>query len=472
MAPAPLLSKGQGSLARQWRRLKKRCSSFSSSDAASGLVRCKSMAERLADQTRADHDEEAFVHLQQLHLAAERPQGLLRGKLDQLRRRRSSQGDSISQWWQWQGLPQSETPPPRPSVARSCSLKSAVPHTRNNQHNQQDDDDDDVFVTADAVRSREGVVRSAMIVSAASANPYCTSARRSRPPPPLPNDRFDRTRLEAPLATTLRLRGSEQDQDSGYDGYCPEMSVCSSSSENASVMSSSPEEPGYGHNHNDFVMSHHHHRAPNHRRAEASRASVVHLVSTLQSRSRPLPPPPPPPVPRHAYELPPPLPPRTHRAPQSLPQSHVHSASLPRRKRAVPLGGETRAAARPVHDVSAGQAKVRIARAMSDDASMPPGHGTSSLALLTCRSRRRSRRSLRTPSSARCPAAARVRAISRSRRWRSRRGPAARAWASPLWEEKTARRGRWASTSRPSFPTVRQSDDSSRVSVYIHCHLA
>ena len=39
MAPTPLLSKGNGTLARKWRKIKKRCSSFSSGDA---LARSKS----------------------------------------------------------------------------------------------------------------------------------------------------------------------------------------------------------------------------------------------------------------------------------------------------------------------------------------------------------------------------------------------------------------------------------------------
>ena len=46
MAPTPLLSKGStSSLARRWRKLKKRCSSFSSGDTLSGggLVRSKSV---------------------------------------------------------------------------------------------------------------------------------------------------------------------------------------------------------------------------------------------------------------------------------------------------------------------------------------------------------------------------------------------------------------------------------------------
>ena len=35
MAPTPLLAKGNGTLARKWRKIKKRCSSFSSGDSMS-----------------------------------------------------------------------------------------------------------------------------------------------------------------------------------------------------------------------------------------------------------------------------------------------------------------------------------------------------------------------------------------------------------------------------------------------------
>ena len=87
-----------------------------------------------------------------------------------LHRRRDS-GDSVSQWWHWQ-----ENSNGRP-VVRSTSLKGDL----NNQRHQQradecdaDDDDDEVFVTG---HRSQGQVKSAMIVSAAGSNPYCTGSR-------------------------------------------------------------------------------------------------------------------------------------------------------------------------------------------------------------------------------------------------------------------------------------------------------
>ena len=91
-----------------------------------------------------------------------------------LRRRRDS-GDSVSQWWHWQ---ENNSSGGRP-VVRSTSLKGDL----NNQRHQQradecdddaDDNDDEVFVTG---HRSQGQVKSAMIVSAAGNNPYCTGSR-------------------------------------------------------------------------------------------------------------------------------------------------------------------------------------------------------------------------------------------------------------------------------------------------------
>ena len=110
MAPTPLLSKGNGTLARKWRKIKKRCSSFSSSHGESinsvsnGLSRSKSMTEKDAlQQDTTDQDREKYnsVGSQDVSRFAH-----LRGKLNQWntelkKKRRSSQGDSVSQWWHW-----------------------------------------------------------------------------------------------------------------------------------------------------------------------------------------------------------------------------------------------------------------------------------------------------------------------------------------------------------------------------------
>ena len=84
------------------------------------------------------------------------------------------QGDSISQWWQWQ--------PPKGSSnhGSTTTLKANVIRTnslKEKGHSFQDDDDDDddeVFVTADPVRGQHVTVKSAII---STTNPYCTSSR-------------------------------------------------------------------------------------------------------------------------------------------------------------------------------------------------------------------------------------------------------------------------------------------------------
>ena len=91
--------------------------------------------------------------------------------IHEIHRRRDS-GDSVSQWWHWQ---ENNSNGGRP-VVRSTSLKGDL----NNQRHQpradecEDDDDDEVFVTG---HRSQGQVKSAMIVSAAGNNPYCTGSR-------------------------------------------------------------------------------------------------------------------------------------------------------------------------------------------------------------------------------------------------------------------------------------------------------
>ena len=101
MAPTPLLSKGNGTLARKWRKIKKRCSSFSSTGDA--LARSKSQERDNSSGGHYDHrnqDEE-----EEVGIAIGEPNATLntdaskfrhlRDKLQQwnsdLRRRRSSQ---------------------------------------------------------------------------------------------------------------------------------------------------------------------------------------------------------------------------------------------------------------------------------------------------------------------------------------------------------------------------------------------
>lgn len=241
MAPTPLLIKGNtSSLARKWRKLKKRCSSFSSGDTLSGggLVRSKSVTSNDLD------DDDATAASKVNHI---------RQRIDawNANRRRDS-GDSVSQWWHWQ-----ENSNGRP-VVRSTSLKGDL----NNQRHQQradecdaDDDDDEVFVTG---HRSQGQVKSAMIVSAAGSNPYCTGSRSkarqaaaaaakaymrkqaaeavnvstssgessmTASPSPSPPTTATATTTTAPAASATASNASPSsfchDQDSGYDGYCP-----------------------------------------------------------------------------------------------------------------------------------------------------------------------------------------------------------------------------------------------------------
>lgn len=104
MAPTPLLSKGNGTLARKWRKIKKRCSSFSSGDA---LARSKSQERdnTSGHQPRRSNDQDEEAEEGEEGIAIGEPNATLntdaskfrhlRDKLQQwnsdLRRRRSSQ---------------------------------------------------------------------------------------------------------------------------------------------------------------------------------------------------------------------------------------------------------------------------------------------------------------------------------------------------------------------------------------------
>jgi hypothetical protein len=294
MAPTPLLSKGNTStLARKWRKLKKRCSSFSSGDNLNAaMVRTKSVTSNdcQIDDDDADDDESISADVSRMRN--------FRDKWDKWNRRHSgSQGDSIAQWWQWQG----SSPPPssctgsRP-VARSTSLKGDLGQRPRNGH-EDEDEDDEVFVTADPlVRAMQsGQVKSAMIVSA--SNPYCTGARTKKhttsasarssyfkskqqeaatssgessittSPSPSPTATATTPISPDPKVSTAAAVNPNNnssssspnsisfchDQDSGYDGYCPaDKSITSiggsssSASSSEETNASSLEESHYG----------------------------------------------------------------------------------------------------------------------------------------------------------------------------------------------------------------------------------
>ena len=208
------------------------------------------------------------------------------------------QGDSISQWWQWQQQQQNNVTGPgshvptstkghlhgstttlKANVVRTSSLKDSVSKYQQNPADSDDDDDygenDDVFVTADPVRGQHVTVKSAII---STTNPYCTAARVSKRRFGHPNrstTRWDvssgnvETSAPSPSSDSsdsslVLSSGSSSgshsphthatsasvlshDQDSGYDGYCPDKSITSIGS--ASETSSATEDSShYGNN--------------------------------------------------------------------------------------------------------------------------------------------------------------------------------------------------------------------------------
>ena len=221
--------------------------------------------------------------------------------------RRGSQGgscdNSVSQWWHWQGTgePDNHAQQPdlnmtvdiaslsttplsskgRKSIIRTSSLKEQqkqmLPGTTGLDKNQLLKNDeseegiqDDVFVRADPINRGQKInVKNAIISSTVTGtvvtNPYCTTARAPKTAstiatkralklssntkePPM-NHRHNHNTHElipnSPQSSLSTGTFSNHDQDSGYDGYCPDKSITSlgssfntCSSENASLMSS------------------------------------------------------------------------------------------------------------------------------------------------------------------------------------------------------------------------------------------
>lgn len=328
MAPTPLLSKGNGTLARKWRKIKKRCSSFSSGD---NLSRSKS-EDRGQEVSEVLRDEDEGIAIGEpnatLHTDASKFRHL-RDKLQQwnsdLRRRRSSQGDSISQWWQWQqsGTPHASasnkghitnlsgsTTTLKANVVRTSSLKDNSKYSRGHPDRESDDSDadDDVFVTADPVRGQHVTVKSAII---STTNPYCTAARVSKRrfhqnrsttrwdvssgnvETSAPSPSSDSSDSSLVLSSSSSSTGSHSphaintsasilshDQDSGYDGYCPDKSITSIGS--ASETSSSTEESHYG---NTLTSTPNQHNCQHHQ--FASSAAIYGRIGQLRGRERP-----------------------------------------------------------------------------------------------------------------------------------------------------------------------------------------
>ena len=295
------------SLTKRWRKIKKRCS-FSSSDQ---LVRSKSFTEQhhgLGNQEVEAEEEREFTN-KYLTVGARdhgRFQGL-RTKLVQwnceLKKRRSSE---------------------------NLSVKGDRERPR----------DTSMFVVASP--SSNSCVKSALVISSTTPHystqslkprpkPSLTSSPWSSPPPSPPSSSEDSSsdrdsHQRSTYSNELSKRNLTQDQDSGYDGFCPEKSIYSTgSSDTSSVLSTDGGDASYTEvygrsrarprpapiyeKHCDYWRepAPQHHSTPlakcqGQLRAQVSQATVVSLAKTLD-RPPPLPPRPPPSQERR--ELPP-----------------------------------------------------------------------------------------------------------------------------------------------------------------------
>jgi hypothetical protein len=205
------------SLTARWRRIKKRCS-FSSSDR---LVRSKSFTEPEAGRGPGEEgDGERYLTVG----AGDA------GRFHSLRAR-------IGQW-------NSELKKRRSS--ESLAGERAGREGRGGA--------DGGFVVAAA--SSQGAVRSALVVSAAAPAAYSTRSLRPRPKPslgsspwssPSPSPPASHHSSEPERRAFTSPRGPQyQDQDSGYDGFCPEKSLYSTcSSDTSSELSSDGPDASY-----------------------------------------------------------------------------------------------------------------------------------------------------------------------------------------------------------------------------------
>jgi hypothetical protein len=201
-------------LTRRWKRLKKRCS-FSSGD--SKLVRSKSFTEQ--EVLPASNDKE--------HKPDERDKYHTVGTRDGSK----FQGfrEKIAQW---------NSDLKKRRSTENLSLHHCVAHQVNVE---RDGDENSFFVTASP---QQGQVKNAVVVS--SGNSSKTSIRHGSiqpwspsPSPPISDISSDGT----PDHRRSDFYGCQpalfQDQDSGYDGFCPEQSIYSTtSSDSSSVISS------------------------------------------------------------------------------------------------------------------------------------------------------------------------------------------------------------------------------------------
>ena len=303
-------------LTRQWKKIKKRCS-FSSSDR---LVRSKSFTEHdLPDQSAGAEDEgEEGEESQKYLTVGDRDLGKFQG----LKTRLGQWNSDVKK----QQRRSSESRISRESEARSRLLE-----------------DEGMFVVA-SPRTCNGQVRSALVVSSttpSSSSSYSTQSLRPRSKPARwssPSPSCDGSDPDSQARGCLSQSYQHQDQDSGYEGFCPEKSIYSTgSSDTSSVLSSEecdprPRPPSLYSRPPDLPSPLHEstpqpRTLPSPPRAQISQATVVSLARTPRrpSASGDLPPPlPPRPSPNHAHLPPLPLP---------RPRASLQAgASLPRRK--------------------------------------------------------------------------------------------------------------------------------------------
>ena len=271
-------------LARRWRKLKKRCS-FSSSDR---LVRSKSFTEQDVLKT-ADYDGERIPvggGDGGPDGVGERDKYLTVGARDV--NKFAGLREKISQW-------NHDLKKRRSSSENLANLAGTLPRPRRQQKQQHDGSrhnneviDDDMFVVVTPQRRQGGYVRSALVVSAnTNANNSTTTTTKEtpvrRPMMMAPSPR-NSTPIKHPSSTGVERKDTSlwsspspsppasdhsssdfsqdnqrsnssyssssssqhglhhnlyQDQDSGYDGFCPEKSIYSTgSSETSSLLSS------------------------------------------------------------------------------------------------------------------------------------------------------------------------------------------------------------------------------------------
>ena len=300
-------------LTRQWKKIKKRCS-FSSSDRH--LVRSKSFTEHdpppeqsaATEREEGEGDEKSQKYL----TVGDRDLGKFQGLKTRLGQWNSDMRKHQS----------SESRKCRESEARSRLLE-----------------DEGMFVVA-SPRTCNGQVRSALVVSSSSSS-YSTQSLRPRSKPSRwssPSPSYDGSDPDS-QARTCNSQSYQQDQDSGYEGFCPEKSIYSTgSSDTSSVLSSEecdprPRPPSLYSPPPDIPSPPLHQSTPQPRtlpspRAQISQATVVSLARTPRRPSTSGP-----------GDQPPPLPPRpsphAHLPPLPVPRprnSLQAGASLPRRK--------------------------------------------------------------------------------------------------------------------------------------------